>query len=296
MRITPMSTTLGATVHNLDLAQLNDDQWQNLYRAFLEYAVLVFPDQHLSDAEQSTFARRFGEIEKLSPKQKDGTIPISNRKADGSVAQPDEYQYQILAGNEGWHTDSTYMPLASKVAMLSAVTLPPDGGETEFADMRAAWEALPPATQTRLAGMAAFHSLYYSQEQAGFSHKAGSQYGLHELGAPLRPLMKVHPETGRKALYTGRHAYGIPGLSSTESSQLLRDLLAQACQPPRVYTHHWQVGDLVVWDNRCLLHRARPYDKSYPRVLRGSRIAGDPASELAPTYPDSRASGAAQSS
>lgn len=289
MTIEPIDATLGATITDIELASLNAETWAELYAAFLTYGVLVFPEQHLTEEEQGDFARRFGQPEQLSPKQRGASVPISNRKADGSVAKPDEYQFQILRGNEGWHTDSTYMPLASKVAMLSAEVLPPADGETEFADMRAAWDALAPDQQQQLETLSAFHSLYYSQEQAGYQHATDNGYGLHDKGAPLRPLIKTHPETNRKSIYTGRHAYDIPGMETQASKALLEQLLAQACQPPRVYTHRWQVGDTVVWDNRCLMHRARPYDTNHPRVLRGTRIAGDPASEIAPTLPDPRA-------
>ena len=287
--VTPTDATIGAAITNIDLRKLDDDTWSNLYADFLKFGMLIFPEQNLSNDEQGEFAARFGEPEKLNPKQKGPNVAISNQKADGSVAQPNEYQYQILKGNEGWHTDSTYMPLASKVAMLSARVLPPAGGETEFADMRAGWDALDEATQAKLEGLSAYHSLYYSQEQAGFKHETDHLYGLHDKGAPLRPIIKTHPETGRKSIYTGRHAYGIPGLSPEESEALLTKLLEDACQPPRVYRHTWTVGDLVVWDNRCLMHRACPFDESHPRVLRGTRIAGDPASELAPTFADERA-------
>jgi len=290
MSIEPTEATLGAVVTGVDLTELDDDTWAQIHDAFLQYGVLVFPGQHLDSDAQAGFAGRFGEAERLSPKQSGANIHISNQKPDGTVAQPDEYQYQILKGNEGWHTDSTYMPLASKVAMLTAVVLPPEGGETEFADMRAAWDALDPATQAKLETLSAYHSLYYSQAQAGFVHATDNLYGLHDKGAPLRPIIKTHSETGRKSIYTGRHAYGIPGLSESESEALLKQLLDDACQPPRVYKHTWQVGDTVVWDNRCLMHRARPYDPSYPRVLRGTRISGDPETELAPTFADERAS------
>lgn len=289
MTIEPTDATLGAVITDIELASLDAETWAELYAAFLTYGVLVFPEQHLTEEEQGEFARRFGQPEQLSPKQRGASVPISNRKADGSVAKPDEYQYQILRGNEGWHTDSTYMPLASKVAMLSAEVLPPADGETEFADMRAAWDALAPAQQQQLETLSAFHSLYYSQEQAGYQHATDNGYGLHDKGAPLRPLIKTHPETKRKSIYTGRHAYDIPGMEAQASKELLEQLLAQACQSPRVYTHRWQVGDTVVWDNRCLMHRARPYDTNHARVLRGTRIAGDPASEIAPTLPDPRA-------
>ena len=289
--ITPADATLGAIITDVDLASLDDETWNEVYDAFLKYGVLVFPAQHLDSEAQGTFARRFGETEKLAPRQTGPNIHISNKKADGSLAKPDEQQFQILRGNEGWHTDSTYMPLASKVAMLSALVIPPKDGETEFADMRAAWDMLDEQTQQKLESLSAYHSLYYSQSKAGFSYKTDNMYGFHDKGAPLRPLVKVHPETGRKSIYTGRHAYGIPGLSEDESEAMLHELLENACRPPRVYTHTWQVGDTVVWDNRCMMHRARPYDANFPRVLRGTRISGDRATELAPTFVDDKADG-----
>jgi len=175
--------------------------------------------------------------------------------------------------------------------MLSALVVPPEGGETEFADMRAAWDALDADTQARLEGLSAYHSIYYSQARAGFIHKTDHLYGFHDKGAPLRPIIKTHPETGRKSIYTGRHAYGVPGLSETESETLLNKLMDDACRPPRIYQHVWQPGDLVVWDNRCLMHRARPFDTNFPRVMRATRISGEPETELASTVPDPRADG-----
>ncbi|MDA1074044.1 MAG: TauD/TfdA family dioxygenase [Proteobacteria bacterium] len=286
----PSDATLGACVRDVDLANLDDVTWREIYAAFLEYGVLAFPGQHLSEADQGAFATRFGDTEKLSPRQKGPTIQFSNKKPDGSLVAPGEEAFNIMKGNEGWHTDSTYMPLASKVAMLAALVVPPEGGETEFADMRAAWDALDDETKARLEPLSAYHSLYYSQGRAGFRHKTDNMYGFHDKGAPFRPIVKIHPETGRKSLYTGRHAYGLPGMSDVESERLLDKLLEDACQPPRVFRHVWSVGDLVVWDNRCLMHRARPYDPKHPRALRASRISGDPASELAPTFADTRAS------
>ncbi len=287
--VTPTDATLGATITGVSLADLTDQEWSEIHQAFLTYGVLVFPDQHLTDVEQDAFALRFGETEKLSPKQSRPTITFTNRKADGSLAGEQDEQYRILKGNEGWHTDSTYMPLASKAAMLAALEIPPEGGETEFADMRAAYDALPAERAQALEQLNVYHSLYYSQSRAGFAHNTDNQYGFHDKGAPLRPVIKKHPETGRKSIYTGRHAYGIPGMEPSESEALLDELLDWACQPPRVYTHEWQVGDIVVWDNRCLMHRARPYNPEHPRALRACRISGDPDSELAPTFADDRA-------
>lgn len=288
---TPVDATLGAIVTDVDLATLDDDTWAEVYAAFLEYGVLVFPAQNLSDEAQGNFARRFGDIEQLSPRQTGTNFRISNQKADGSLLQSDEQGFQLLRGNEGWHTDSTYMPLASKAGMMTALVIPSMSGETEFADMRAAWDQLDPETQNRLEGYSACHSYYYSQSKAGFTHSTDNLYGFHDKGAPFRPIVKTHPETGRKSIYTGRHAYGIPQLNADASETLLADLLTNACQPPRTYKHRWKVGDTVVWDNRCLMHRARPYDTGEVRVMRGTRIAGEPETELAPVVEDDRADG-----
>ena len=289
LTVTPIDATLGAVVTGVDLASLDDASWEEIHSAFLTYGVLVFPDQSLDEESQGAFARRFGRIEKLSSRQTGGTVQFSNQKPDGTLMQPDEERYRILKGNEGWHTDSTYMPLAAKASMLMALVVPPKGGETEFADMRAGYDALDADTRRTLEGLSAYHSLYYSQARLGYRHTTDNLYGFHDKGAPLRRIIKTHPETGRKSIYTGRHAYGIPGMSAAESESLLDGLMAEACQPPRTYLHRWTPGDLAVWDNRCLMHRARPYNTDHPRVLRASRIAGEPESELAPTFADPRA-------
>jgi alpha-ketoglutarate-dependent taurine dioxygenase len=291
MTVTPIDATLGAVVTGVDLANLTDAAWAEIHAAFLKYAVLVFPGQQLDERSQGAFALRFGNVEQLSPKQEGETVEFTNRKTDGAMARPEEEVYKLMKGNEIWHTDSTYMPVASKAGMLYALVTAPEGGETEFADMRAAWDALDEATQVRLEQLSAYHSIYYSQAQAGFVHKTDQLYGFHDKGAPLRPIIKTHPETGRKSIYTGRHAHDIPGMSKEDSKALLDKLMADACQPPRVYKHTWTVGDLIVWDNRCLMHRARPFDMRFPRVLRASRISGDPQSELAPTVADPLADG-----
>ena len=156
--------------------------------------------------------------------------------------------------------------------------------------MRDAYDKLDSATRERIAGLSAYHSLYYSQSKIGHIVETGSGYGYHTKGAALRSLVKVHPVTGRKALYIGRHAYGIPGLTEEASERLLDDLLNFACQPPRTYAHRWQPGDVIIWDNRCVMHRACPYDYNEVRVMRHTRVAGDPATELATTVRDERAS------
>jgi alpha-ketoglutarate-dependent taurine dioxygenase len=173
------------------------------------------------------------------------------------------------------------MPVSARASLLSAEVVTERGGETEWADMRAAWDALGAAMRERVAKLAAHHSLRYSQARAGFTSEAGStyQYGLDQKEAPLRPLVKLHPVTGRRALFIGRHAHAIPGLEPAESERLLDELLDFACRPPRILCHRWRPGDLALWDNRCVLHRARPYDPKLPRVMHHTRIAGDPTTE-----------------
>jgi alpha-ketoglutarate-dependent taurine dioxygenase len=279
LAIEPAAATLGAIVRGVKLAGLDASEWRAIEDAFHAHAVLIFPGQHLSRGEQAEFGRRFGELDPLVAAT--GTVPISNRKPDGSLRDDGDPVKQILLGNEGWHTDSSYMPVSARASLLCAEVVTERGGETEWADMRAAYDALDAATRERVAGLAAYHSLEYSQARAGYANQSGSaySYGLDQAEAPLRPLVKAHPVTKRPALFIGRHAFGIPGLAANESEQLLDELLAFACRPPRILSHRWQPGDLAIWDNRCVLHRARPYDPGVPRVLHHTRIAGDPATE-----------------
>jgi len=288
-RVTPINATLGAVVTGFALSQMDASTWKTVEQAFHDHAVLVFPGQHLTEDEQVAFANRFGDIELLAPDPEQKAVAISNQKPDGTVMTADEHRFKSLRGNEGWHTDSSYMPLAAKASVLSAQVVPSADGETEWADMRAAYEALDETTRRRIAGLSAYHSLYYSQARIGHVVQTGTAYGFHTKGAPLRPLVKVHPVTGRPALFIGRHAYGIPGLGEAESEKLLSDLVDFVCRAPRTYAHRWRPGDVVIWDNRCVLHRARPYDYREPRVMRHTRVAGDPATELAPTDRDDRA-------
>jgi alpha-ketoglutarate-dependent taurine dioxygenase len=288
-RVTRIDATLGAVVTDLELARMDDATWKTVEGAFHEHALLVFPGQHLTEEAQVAFANRFGDIELLAADPSQKAVAISNRKPDGAIMGPDEHRYKSLRGNEGWHTDSSYMPLAAKASVLSAQVVPPAGGETEWADMRASYDALDEATRRRIAGLSAHHSLYHSQAKIGHIVPTGAGYGFHTKGEPLRPLVKIHPVTGRPALFIGRHAHAIPGLDEAESEKLLSELLDFACRPPRTYAHRWQPGDVVIWDNRCVLHRARPYDYREARVMRHTRVAGDPATELAPTDRDTRA-------
>ena len=297
LRIEPADATLGATVTGVRLTGLSDAEWQRIETAFHERAVLIFPGQHLSDDDQAAFGRRFGELSIEGQ-------PFTNQDSDGSVRPPDDPIVQLLRGSEGWHTDSSFQPISAKASILSARRLPSRGGETGWADMRAAYEALEPEMRERIADLKAYHSLFHSQAKVGQDGESMVN-GLAQMRAsgrggtgmspdgtrgyetdaeqppPLRPLVKVHPVTKRPALYIGRHAYGIPGMSEEASERLLRELVDFACRPPRVLEHRWRVGDVAIWDNRRVLHRARPWDFSEPREMFHVRVAGDPATERA---------------
>jgi alpha-ketoglutarate-dependent taurine dioxygenase len=280
--IKPLDATFGAVVTGIKLAALDDATWSELYAAWLKYALLIFPGQYLSRDEQVAFAERFGRLEfKLAA--------LSNVNPDGTlIVDPDNDILKVLKGNMGWHCDSTYMPVQAKGAVFTAEIVPKSGGATGWADMRAAYDALDDELRAKVESLAAHHSLYYSQAKLGHKPRAGSAYsgyGFHDGPVPLRPLVKVHPETGRKSLVIGRHAHNIPTMDPAEADRFLEELVNFACCPPRTHHHRWTAGDAVVWDNRCLLHQATPWNMSEPRVMWHSRIAGDPVSEAALNYP-----------
>jgi len=275
----PLDATFGAVVRGVKLASIDEPTWQALHAAWLQYALLIFPEQHLQRDQQIAFAKRFGPLEFEM-------AAISNVRANGTLRREADNDdvVKVLKGNMGWHADSTYMPVQAKGAVFSAEVVPSAGGQTGFADMRAAYDALDDATREKVDRLQAYHSLHYSQSKLGHQHQQGSAYsgyGFHEGPVPLRPLVKTHPDTGRKSLLIGRHAHAIPGMDSAESEQFLDSLIEFACQPPRVYHHDWAPGDTVIWDNRCLLHRATPWDMTEPRVMWHSRLAGHPVSEAA---------------
>jgi alpha-ketoglutarate-dependent taurine dioxygenase len=282
--LTPLDATFGAVVEGIDLRDLDDATWAPLREAWLEYALLIFPRQFLTREEQDAFALRFGDLEFAA-------APISNLDRRGEIhSDPGDDVVKSLRGNEGWHHDSTYMPVQAKGAVFSAEIVPTEGAATGWADMRAAYDALDEETRRSIADLSAYHSLYYSQERAGMLPTARTDgggyagYGYHDGEPSLRPLVKIHPDTGRANLVIGRHAYGIVGMDPDESERLLDRLADEACQPPRVYFHQWQPGETVVWDNRRLMHRATPYDMTQPRRMWHTRISGERASELATNY------------
>jgi alpha-ketoglutarate-dependent taurine dioxygenase len=280
LTIEPVDATFGAVVTGFRVTELDDVAFQALYAAWLKYALLIFPGQNLTREQQIAFAKRFGPLEfemtALSNVKEDGTLRLEKDNDD---------RMKVLKGNMGWHADSTYMPVQAKGAVFCAEIVPTIGGRTGWADMRAAYDALDEPMRAKVERLAAHHSLHYSQSKLGHDPKKAdgeySGYGFHDGPVPLRPLVKTHPETGRKSLLIGRHAHNIPGMDKAESERLLDGLVAFACQPPRTYHHAWEPGDAVIWDNRCLLHQATPWDMTQKRVMWHSRIAGDPQSEAA---------------
>ena len=276
--VEPLAATFGAVITGVKLTDLQEHEFPALYDAWLQYALLVFPGQNLRNDEQIAFAKRFGELEF-------DLAPLSNVKDDGSLrTDDDDDMVKILKGNMGWHCDSTYMPVQAKGAVFTAHVVPGEGGETGWADMRAAYQELTSGMRDRISDLSAHHSLYHSQKKFGQTKKDDSEYfgyGFFGQDPPLRPLVKVHSETNRPSLTIGRHAYGIPGMDANESEKLLQDLVDFACQSPRVYHHSWTPGEAVIWDNRCLMHQACPWDMNEPRIMYHSRIAGDQESEFA---------------
>ena len=284
MNVTPIQgKVFGAAVTGVALGGLSDDEFAAIKGAFLEHGFLLFPGQFLTAEENIAFGERFGELEF-------GANPMSNsrRNEDGTFGRVFGIESQVMrtnVGNEAWHTDSTYKPISSKCAMLSAVTVPKEGGGTELADLRSAYAALDEASRERIANLSAYHSTQYSQANDVGDFPPQNPQGIYHGEAYLRPLVKTHPETGVKNLFVGRHAFGIPGLTREESRTLLKSLITfVVSDEARVYSHRWQEGDTLLWDNRAVMHRAVPYDYAEPRVLIGTRVAGDPSSELA-CYP-----------
>lgn len=278
MHIEPSGATLGATVRDVDLAKLNDASFASVEEAWHEHAVLVFPDQHLSDAAQIAFTRRFGRLERglKRGRRGDGVGRLSNVDKDGCVVDAEKLQARFQRGNRDWHSDSSYKRVGAKASILAAHVVPDEGGETEWADMRAAWDALAPAMRDWLADKRAVHSYRFSHAWHGGLELLNEQE-LLDLPPVEHPLMRVHPATGQKSLFVGRHASHIVGEDEPSSRALLRELTANAGQPPRVWGHRWQPGDIAIWDNRCVLHRGRPWPAEQARVMARSTVAGEDA-------------------
>jgi alpha-ketoglutarate-dependent 2,4-dichlorophenoxyacetate dioxygenase len=246
------------------------------------YAVLVFHDQKITDEQQMAFSRNFGSLEDArggnitKPEDKrlqTGMNDVSNLGRDGQPLPRDSRVRLFNLGNMLWHSDSSFRAIPAKYSLLSARVVNPTGGNTEFADMRAAYDTLDAATKALIEDLVCEHSLVYSRGSLGMLDYSEDERAMFR---PVRQrLVRTHPVSGRKSLYLSSHAGAIVGMPTPEARILLRDLNEHATQAKFVYVHHWRVGDLVMWDNRQMMHRVRRYDEAQPRDMRRTTVAGD---------------------
>lgn len=242
--------------------------------AFAKYAVLVFPTQALTVQQHLDFAKNFGPLERTIQtalrgqklRVREEIADIANLDAEGQIWKQDARIRLFQMGNRLWHTDSSFKAPSAYTSMLYCRSVPPVGGHTEFADLRAAWTALPEALKAKVRGRIADHSIMYSRRKLGFTRFTEAEL---EAFAPVRrPLHRVIPESGRETLYIASHIGAIDGLNHEAAMALLAELTAFATQRQFVHTHRWRVGDLVMWDNRCTMHRGTEYeDTRYPRDM-----------------------------
>lgn len=276
LQLTPLHPLFAAEVSGIDLRQTPGAALcDEIHRAMDRYAVLVFRDQQLDDDQQMAFGEALGPLEqsrgvvdvhkqRLKHRQ---MADISNIDLDGKLLGADDRRRMFNLGNQLWHSDSSFKATPAKYSMLHARVIPPEGGETEFADMRAAWDALPARMQAKIRDMVTEHSLIFSRGQLGFTDYT-DQERLDFAPVPQR-LVRWHPGSQRHSIYLSSHIGRILGWPVPEAMALIRQLLEHATQRAFVYAHRWTQWDLVVWDNRSTMHRARPYeDQTYPRDMR----------------------------
>jgi len=266
---------LGVEVVGLDLREpIPDAQWRALRELVMAEGLVVFRDQPMSPEHQIELGRRFGPLENTS--LEDGPmdvskIELSNVDECGRLLPEDDVRMQLVAVNEGWHTDGSFSQIPASFSLFAAVTVPPQGGDTFYASQQLGWEALPAAERAGLFGLRGRHDYDRAyavrdlEMQEVFSGPAPSS---------VHPLVRRHPETGRTGLFISEHLYEIEGLPEEESRALLLRLLEVCTDPARVYRHRWSVGDLLIWDNRSMLHRAQGFDPGHARVMRHVRVAG----------------------
>lgn len=265
-----------AEVGPIDLRRVHDPETLAAIRAGMDdHALLVFRDQRFSDEEHLDFARRLdGELHtktgisalKKSRFGNEALADVSNLTDRGQIQPADDRRRMYGLGNRLWHTDASFQDPPGRYSMLFARVIPPVGADTEYADMRAAYDALSPELKARLEGLRVHHSIAHSREILGF---AFSQKEQEILKGAVHPLIRTLPRSGRKSLYIAAHASRIIDWPLPEGRLLLLELIEHATRPEFVYRHEWQVGDLVIYDNRATMHRARPFeDTKYPRELR----------------------------
>ena len=285
----------GVEALGIDVTRLDEAAFEEVVALFEEHSVLLFRGQTLSDEAQIGFSRRFGPLETtIRSIASQAATPIhvanlSNVDAEGRLIPTGDKRNLYNAGNQMWHTDSSFKKVPAHASLLSAREVPPEGGETQFASMRVAYARLPEDTRAFLEDKVAVHSFVYSR---GLVDDALMPPDHAAQVPPVRQAMvRANPVHGRKAFYVGSHACEIEGLPTAEARALLRELREAATRPDLVYTHRWRVGDLVMWDNRCMLHRGRPWDESkYRRVMHRTTVAGvGPTAPEAPPAPISPA-------
>jgi len=291
LALRPLHPLFVAEVTGIDLGRPADAVTvRAIAHAIDQYAVLVFHDQRLDDATLRDFAAKFGPLEIGRTAARGGkrrlALPeigdISNLDETSKIRARDDRQRLDSLGNRLWHTDASYMPVPVVLGMLHAVAVPPasalGAGETEFADMRAAYDALPASVQAAIDGLVVQHDVFWSRGQIGFTEFPPGERAQYP-PSPQR-LVRLHPGSRRKTLYLSAHASHIVGWPVADGRLLLVDLNTHATRPEFVYSHRWQVGDVVIWDNRCTMHRGRPHDETQPRDLRRATTL-DTASTLA---------------
>ena len=255
-----------------------------------KYAILVLRDQNCTDDEQIAFAKFFGPRETpfgatTYGKGSENRLPMylfdaSNIGRDGEILPLDNARRQMRLGDRLWHSDSSFNPLPTKWSMLSGRVIPPEGGNTDFADARAGYDALPDAMKARLEGLVAEHSIWHSRVKGGMPAEMIGEEQLQVLPPVYQPIVRTIPRSARKALMVGAHAGRIPGMPVDEGRKLLEELTDHVTQPKFVYSHIWRQGDLVIWDNRCTLHRATPFDDTkFKRDMRRTTV-----DEFAPSW------------
>jgi alpha-ketoglutarate-dependent 2,4-dichlorophenoxyacetate dioxygenase len=275
-----------AEIAGVDLTQpVPPDAMRIIWDAFNEHQILVFRDQRFDDDSQMRFSRSFGTLERMEAHPANGYNPghisvMTNLDASGKLLPLDHPIMVHRERNEMWHSDSSFKPVGALCSMLHARIVPPVGGNTEFASARAAYAALPEARKAALTGLKAIHRVTAPDEP--HDTRAYTDEAKKRLTV-THPLVRTNPVNGRSNLYVGAHAQEVVGMPPEQGRALLEELTAFCTQPQFVYSHAWRVHDLVVWDNRCTLHRATTFDKTrYPRKLHRTTVAGSvPESVLA---------------
>jgi alpha-ketoglutarate-dependent 2,4-dichlorophenoxyacetate dioxygenase len=283
--IRPLHPAIAAEVTGIDITRpLNPEQVAAIEAGMDKHAVLVFPNQPLTDEQQMALTVNFGPIEDArggnvtKPQDKrlvTGMNDVSNLGKDGKPLARDSRQRLFNIGNMLWHSDSSFRAIPAKYSLLSARVVNRKGGNTEFAHMGAAYEALDEETKREIEDLVCEHSLMYSRGSLGFLDYTEEEKAMFK---PVRQrLVRTHPVTGRKSLYLASHAGAIVGMPMPEARMLLKDLTEHATQPQFVYVHKWTLHDLVMWDNRQTMHRVRRYDDTQPRDMRRTTVAGSAA-------------------